>query len=71
MILRLFKILPKGWIKCCGGRGRRTMGSIGGSSGKNTSIKCFMAQVPVKSVCVIPKTEPVHSPIHLPRTLMR
>ena len=42
------------------------MGSTGGSSGKTTSIKCAIAQVPVEAVCVIPKTEPFYLAIHIP-----
>ena len=39
--------------------------------GKTTSGNCSMAQVPVDTVCVLPKTEPSHSPIFLPCTLMK
>ena len=46
------------------------MGSTGGSSRKKTSRKCAMERVPVEAVCVITKTEPGHSAIHLPHTLL-
>ena len=44
------------------------MGSIGGSSCKNTSRKIAITRVPVEAMCVLPKTKPGHSPIHLPHT---
>ena len=46
------------------------MGSIDGSRFKTTSVKCAMARVPVEAVCVLPKTEPDHSPIKLTHTLL-
>ena len=46
------------------------MESIGSSSGKITPVKHDMAQVPGEAVCVIPKTEPGHYPIHLPYILL-
>ena len=65
MSLKWCKIWCKTGWKWCGGRGRWTMGVIGGSSCKNTSIKCTMAWVTVDNVCVILKTEPGHSASHL------
>ena len=47
------------------------MGRTGGSSFKTISRKYFMAQVPVETVCVLSKTEPVHLAICLPHTSMK
>ena len=44
------------------------MGRISGSSCQTSSRKYGMSRVPVEAVCVIPKTEPVHSAIRLPIT---
>ena len=68
MSLSLCEIWCKGWMKMVCWKMMLTMGSIGGYISKTTSIKCAVERVTVETVCVIPKTEPVHSAIHLPHT---
>ena len=70
MSLRLCERLRNRWKNWCGRRGRCTMGTTSGSSGKTLPRKYDMAWVPVDTVCVLPEIESGHLPIHIHRTLL-